>query len=95
MANTRTDQPIATGVWVNLFAGSSITIGTACTAYNKGSAPLFLYTATSAPSVPTGVPPGIPLCVEPQGFSLAIPSGASGLWAYCQDIKGGLVLLQD
>lgn len=97
MANTRNDVAVAQGAWVDLYAGSSISAGTAATVYNKGSNPLFVVIAASAPAVPTsGAPKGIPVStVGLYNSTFSVPASASGLWAYCELNGGTTVLVQD
>lgn len=97
MADTRNDVTIPKGVWVDLFAGSGVTVGTVCTIYNKGSNPIFVSVSATAPAVPTtGSPKGVPLYVggSPE-TRITMPTGTSGLWGYCVNNGGGLVLVQD
>ena len=97
MANTRNDVAIAQGAWVDLYAGSGVSVGTACTVYNKGSNAFFVVIAASAPATPTtGAPKGIPVTTAGLvGSTFSVPASASGLWAYCELNGGSSALVQD
>lgn len=90
MSDTRADVAIAKGVWVDLYATTGITVGTAVSVYNKGSYPCLLAVKATAPA--TGR--GIPLYVGSVGSYMAVDAGESGLWAYCVDGVTSL-LVQD
>lgn len=91
MADTRADVAISEGVWVDLYSGSGITVGTAVNVYNKGSSPCRLAIKATAPSS-TSV--GVPLYVGATGSFAYISAGESGLWAYCPQI-GTVLLIQE
>lgn len=74
MANTRPDVVIPQGVWVDLYAASSVTVGTAVELFNKGSVGCCIATSLSAPSSTTGIP---------FTDTIQIAAGELGLWAYC------------
>lgn len=97
MANTRNDVAVTQGVWIDLFAGSGITVGTACSVINKGSNAFFVVIAPTAPAVPTsGTPKGMPCYPMGQyGSLINVATGASGLWAYCELNGGSITLVQE
>lgn len=96
MADTIADTIITTGTWLDVYASTGISAGTAVTVINKGSNPFFLAVKSSAPAVPTtGMPLGVP--VYPLGMfssSVNIPTGASGLWAFCVNKGNATALVQ-
>jgi len=94
MANTLPDVTLPQGVWTNLYAAASITVGTAVVLYNKGSQPFYVAISATAPT-PTSPSFGIPVWqYNTPAASLSIPAGASGLWAY-QPYQNGTVLVQN
>lgn len=96
MANTRSDVAIANGSWIDLYAGSGIAVGTAVSVLNKGSMPVYVCVAATSPTVPTtGAPKGVPLFPAGVSSSVSISASASGLWAWCDSVKGSIVLVQD
>lgn len=84
MANTRNDVVIPEGVWVNLFTGSGIPVGTACTVFNKSSATHYVAISLAAPPLPSAEPTKMPKGVinYVSGTGVNVAAGASGLWAY-------------
>jgi hypothetical protein len=91
--DTRNDVTVAKGSWVNLYAASTIAVGTAVTVINKGISPAYVVVAATAPSI-TPTPKGFPLFVGEHSTPLVIASGASGLWAFSQNFNATL-LVQD
>lgn len=80
MADTIADLNIANATWTDLYAGTSITVGTAVGIYNKGSHPCVVAIKATSPS---GSTLGMPLHVGPVGSYMYVSAGESGLWAYC------------
>lgn len=97
MANTRNDVAITKNSWIDLYAGSGISVGTTCLVINKGNAPFYVAIASTAPAAPTtGSPKGFP--VYPSGLfnsSFTVPASASGAWAYCPGNQDSIALVQD
>jgi hypothetical protein len=96
MADTIADTTIITGVWRDLYAATSIAVGTAVSVVNKGTNPFYIANKATAPAVPSsGAPIGIPC--YPQGIYgsiVSVAAGETGLWAYCQNSGNAYALVQ-
>jgi hypothetical protein len=90
MADTRSDVAVPAGVWTDLYAGSTITVGTAVDLFNKGSYPANICVKAT---IPSGISIGIPIEVGAGHNYLHVTAGESGLWAY--SASGTSILVQD
>lgn len=82
MADTRADVAVAKGVWVDLYAGSSIAVGTAVDVINKGSHNCVIAISLAAPAATST---GYPLYAGPVGSFASIDASETGLWCYSVD----------
>ena len=79
MADTRDDVVVPEGVWTDLYAATTIAVGTAVSVYNKGSVSCVLATKATAPTSIIG----LPLYVGTSSNFACIDAGETGLWCYC------------
>lgn len=79
MAVTLEDVTVAQGVWVDLYAATSIAVGTAVTVINTGSNACQIAISVAAPATTTV---GIPLYAGASGSSAVVAAAQVGLWAY-------------
>jgi len=91
MADTRPNITIPAGVWVDVYVASGITLGSALTAWNKGSWSCNLAISVAAPSV--GDTRGVVLYSGPISSTTSITQGEGGLWAY--SINGTHLMVQE
>lgn len=81
MSVTRPDVVIPNATWVDLYAGSGISVGTAVTVINKGNYPCQLVIKATAP---TDTSLGFPLPASDKVGNYAyVAASEVGLWAYC------------
>lgn len=92
MADTRADVAISNAVWTDLYAGSGIAVGTACSVFNKGSNACLIAISLAAPAATTT---GVPLYVGAMGSYAHISAGESGLWAYCPQGATSILVQED
>jgi len=91
MAVTRADVTLTADTWTDLYAATGIAVGTAVNVTNKGSRKVFLAIKLAAP---TGATFGYPLFAGDIGNFAAVDAAEVGLWAYCAD-GAGILLVQD
>lgn len=91
MADTRNDVTLTKDTWVDLYAATGISVGTAVSVLNKGSTDV--YVAIKATS-PTGATFGVPVYSGSFDNMVTISASESGLWAY-SGVHNGIVLVQE
>lgn len=91
MAVTRQDITIPAGIWTNCYTASGITVGTAVSVFNKGTANALLAISTAAPTTTTI---GIPIYNgDVTSAFRSVSASEVGLWAY--SVKGTSLLIQE
>ena len=87
MADTKADITIPSGAWLNLYIASGVTVGTEVSVINKGSSTFFVFISATAPAILPATK-GIPVYVGSASNAVTIPTGSSGLWAFCPQVTG-------
>lgn len=79
MADTRLDISVPANTWVNIYATTTIPVGTAVDIFNKGTSTCNLVIRATQPPVNSM---GIPLGYDSVGNYRHVSAGESGLWVY-------------
>lgn len=82
---------IPSNTWTNLYSTSGITLGKSVDIYNKGATNAIVAESVAAP-VSTNV--GTTVYTGSILSSVHVTPNSIGLWAYCQD-NTGLLIIQD
>jgi len=89
MADTKSDIILPKQTWIDLYAASSIVVGTKVAVTNKGTVPITLAIKATTPTDSTFGMPVVALS------TVYVDAGASGLWAHSLNDKDGSVLVQE
>lgn len=85
MADTLPNVPLVAGVWTDLYAATSIAVGTSILIQNIGSSAIYIHAGPDVPVAPIG-PDGFKKL--PPNIEAANETGDTGAWALSVAING-------
>ena len=93
MADSVNDVVVPANTWLDLYAATGITVGTAVTVYNKGTQAGQLAIKATTPGANIAI--GVPVYAgDSAKSSVSVPASASGAWFYCGNPRGTIVSVQ-